>query len=218
MTLNAKTLALGAIAAVAVAAAPAQAAVVTLFQQDFSAGLGADEQLFGNFAVGGGRMGHVNGYYGNNEQSHYDLKLDLTGVTDALIAFDYNTNTEYGWDGWNLLGAIEGQAFNFTSPLIASPNVHNRFVEKLLSPGVTGMAAGRATYDLTPFAGKVVNLRLRFASDHSITRTGTTFDNLVATGTAKTVSAAPEPSTWAIMITGFMSAGMMLRRRRAVAI
>lgn len=214
MTINAKTLALGALAAVALSAAPAQAAV-TLFQQDFSAGLGADEHLFGNFAVGGGRMGHVNGYYGNNEYSYYDLKLDLTGVIDALLGFDFNTNAELGWDGWNLLGAIDGEAFDPTSPLIATPDVHNRFVEKLATPGVTGVAAGRATYDLTPFAGKVVNLRLRFASDHSVTRTGTTFDNILATGTAKTVSAAPEPATWAIMLMGFLGAGAMLRRRAA---
>lgn len=218
MTLNAKTLALGAIAAVAVAAAPAQAAVVTLFQQDFSAGLGANEHLVGNFAVGRGRMGHVNGYYGNNEYSYYDIKLDLTGVTDALFSFDFVTDTELGWDGWNLVGTREGDIFNATNPLIATPDVHNRFVEGLLARGVTGISSGRAVYDLTSFAGEVVNLRLRFASDLSITRGGTTFDNFVATGTAKTVSAAPEPSTWAIMITGFMSAGMMLRRRRAVAI
>lgn len=214
MTINAKTLALGALAAVALSAAPAQAAV-TLFQQDFSAGLGADEHLFGNFAVGGGRMGHVNGYYGNNEYSYYDLKLDLTGVTDALLSFDFVTDTELGWDGWNLLGAREGELFNATNPLVATPDVHNRFVEGLLGRGVTGINSGRATYDLTAFAGQVVNLRLRFASDLSITRPGVTFDNILATGTARTVSAAPEPSTWAITIVGFLGAGAMLRRRQA---
>ncbi len=214
MIFKAKTLALGALAAVALAAAPAQAAV-TLFQQDFSHGLGASERLAGNFSVGRGRMGHVNGYYGNNEYSYYDLKLDLTGVTDALLSFDFVTDTELGWDGWNLLGAREGELFNATNPLVATPDVHNRFVEGLLGRGVTGINSGRATYDLTAFAGQVVNLRLRFASDLSITRPGVTFDNILATGTARTVSAAPEPSTWAITIVGFLGAGAMLRRRQA---
>lgn len=217
MIFKAKTLALGALAAAALAAAPAQA-TVTLFQQDFSHGLGANEHIVGNFAVGGGRMGHVNGYYGNNEYSYYDLKLDLTGVTDALFSFDFVTDTELGWDGWNLVGTREGDVFNATNPLIATPDVHNRFVEGLLARGVTGMTSGRAVYDLTSFAGEVVNLRLRFASDLSITRGGATFDNLLATGTAKTVSAAPEPSTWAVMILGFMSAGVALRRRQTVAV
>lgn len=215
MTTPVKTLALGALAAALLAAAPAHAATTVLLSQNFSGGLGANERLAGNFSVGGGRMGHIAGYYTNLEYSYYDVKLDLTGMIDALFSFDFAGAAELGFDGWNLLGAAEDSPFDPSAPLIAQPNVHNRFVEALVAPGVTGVASGRATYDLTAFAGEVVNLRLRFASDHSITGSGVTFDNILATGTQKAVSAAPEPATWAIMLMGFLGAGAMLRRRAA---
>jgi probable HAF family extracellular repeat protein len=33
-----------------------------------------------------------------------------------------------------------------------------------------------------------------------------------------TISAVPEPSTWAMMLTGFFGAGALVRRRRGVAL
>jgi hypothetical protein len=211
MTTRLKTLALAIVAAAALAA-PAHATV--LFSQDFSGGLGANESLGGRFAVGGGKMGHVTGPYVNNERSRYDLKVDLAGVTDALFSFDWTSIGEINWDGWNLLGAVDGAAFDPQHPLLPKAGTYNRWVSALGAPGSSGIGDGHAVFDLTSFAGKTVNLRLQFASDFSNVGAGVTFDNLVVSGTPKPVSAAPEPAAWALMVGGFLGAGGMLRRRR----
>ncbi|PZQ59403.1 MAG: hypothetical protein DI570_16295 [Phenylobacterium zucineum] len=205
------TLALGALAAATLAAAPAQAGVI--FHQDFSGGLQANEKLAGNFSIGFGKMGHTAGLYANNERSFYDLRVDLSGVTDALFSFDWLQSTESGWDGWNLLVAGDGEAFDPASPFAAKPTVYNRHTGALGAAGVTGNSYGRAVFNLQPFVGKVVNLRIQFASDQGLVGTGVTFDNLVVSGTPISTSAAPEPGVWALMILGFMGAGAMLRRR-----
>lgn len=209
-TLACCVLAAGAIAT----AAPAQAGII--FQQDFSAGLKANEALSGKFAVGGGQMGHVNGAYSNNERSFYDLSLDLTGVTDALFSFDWTLSSERGWDGWNLLAARDGEAFDPAQPLTATPSIYYFHVGALNALGATGNGSGRAVFDLAGFAGGKVNLRLQFASDHGLVGTGARFDNLVVSGTPLPTSAAPEPGAWALMILGFMGTGAMLRRRDQV--
>ncbi len=211
MFVRLKTATLAAAATFALAAAPAQAAV--LFSQDFSGGLSAKEMLGGQFAVADGKMGHVNGPYGNNERSFYDLTLDLSGVTDATFSFDWTLTSERRWDGWNLLAAAVGEAFDPSRPFQATPSAYNDHVGALGAAGVTGIGAGRTVFNLTQFAGRAVHLRLQFASDHSITGAGAIFDNLRVTGTPRVVSSAPEPSAWALMIAGFAGAGAMLRRR-----
>ena len=211
-----KSLAVAAVlAASALSAAPAHASV--LFFQDFSTGIGANEALSGKFAVGNGKMGHVNGPYSNNEASSYELRVDLSSVTDALFSFDWLTSAETGWDGWNVLIAPAGQAYDPAHPTASTPPVYNRFVSALNAPGVTGNGSGRAIFDLTSFAGQSVNIRLQFASDYSLVGTGVQFDNLVVSGTPKPEpqpGGVPEPATWALMLTGFFGAGAAIRRRR----
>jgi hypothetical protein len=211
MHVRLKSISFALAAALTLAAAPAQAGI--LFTQDFSGGLSANESLGGGFAVGGGKMGHVNGAYANNERSFYELTIDLSDVIDAMFSFDWTLSSERGWDGWNLLAAEDGQAYNPSQPLIATPSVYYYHVGALGALGATGNGSGRAVFDLTSFAGKTVNLRLQFASDHGLVGAGAKFDNLVVSGTPAPVSAAPEPSAWALMILGFMGAGAALRRR-----
>jgi hypothetical protein len=211
-----KALALAAVlATVPLAAAPAHAGV--LFFQDFSAGIGADEMLTGNFTVAGGQMGHTTGAYGNNERSAYDLRVDLVDVTDARLSFDWAAASETNWDGWNVLIAPAGQAFDPAHPAAGTPPVYNRFVNALGAPGVTGSAwSGRAIFDLTSFAGQAVNIRLQFASDFSNTAKGVLFDNLVVSGAPTpepTPGAVPEPGAWVLMLSGFFGAGAAIRRR-----
>lgn len=50
--------------------------------------------------------------------------------------------------------------------------------------------------------------------DFRVNRAGDFFYD--STGLAATVTAVPEPGTWALMITGFGAAGSMIRRRRAL--
>jgi hypothetical protein len=212
-----KALALAVVLATApLAAAPAHAGI--LFFQDFSAGIGADEKLTGAFTVAGGEMGHTAGAYGNNERSAYDLRVDLADVTDALLSFDWAAASETNWDGWNVLIAPVGQAFDPAHPATGTPPVYNRFVSALGAPGVTGSAwSGRAIFDLTSFAGQAVDIRLQFASDYAITGKGVLFDNLVVSGTPvpePAPGAVPEPAAWALMLTGFFGAGAAIRRRQ----
>jgi hypothetical protein len=210
MTIRLKALAAATALACAAAAAPAHAAI--LFAQDFSSSLTADETLGGRFGVAGGRMGHVSGgNYVDNERSYYQLKADLTHVTDAVFSFDWTNDIEPGWDGWNLLIAPVGSAFDPHQPVAASPPIYNRFVTALDSVGVTSVAAGHAMFNLTPYAGTTVNLRLQFASDGSRVRPGVQFDNIQLSGTPTPVSTAPEPASWALMIAGFLGAGGALR-------
>lgn len=203
------TFAIALLGAATIAAAPAHAGV--LFSQDFSGGLQANEKLGGGFSVGGGQMGHLNGAYTNNERSFYELSLDLTNLVDAMISFDWTLSAERGWDGWNLLAAEQGQAYDPASPLVATPSIYFFHVGALNALGVTGNGGGRAAFDLSGFVGKRLNLRLQFASDHGLVGTGAKFDNLVVSGTP--VSGAPEPGAWALMILGFMGTGLALRRR-----
>jgi hypothetical protein len=216
-TLNPLALA-AALAFGSLAAAPAQASVV--FQQDFSSGLTAAESVGGIFAVANGHMGHVTGIYTDNERSFYQLTVDLTGLTDALFSFDWDQSIENGWDGWNLLAASHGSAFDPHAPLVGTPPIYNHFVNALDTMGATGVTSGRAVFDLTPYAGKTVDLRLQFASDASRIDRGVVFDNLVVSGTQAPMSAVPEPATWALMLMGFFGAGAALRhaRRRPAAL
>lgn len=211
MTISLKSLSFAAAATLVLSVAPAHASV--LFSQDFSGGLSAGERLGGGFAVGGGQMGHVNGRYANNERSFYELTIDLSDVIDAMLSFDWTLSSERGWDGWNLLAAEEGQAYDPAKPLNSTPSIYQYHVGALGALGATGNGSGRAVFDLTSFAGKTVNLRLQFASDYGVTGSGAKFDNLVVSGTPSPVSAAPEPGAWALMILGSMGAGAMLRRR-----
>lgn len=212
-----KFLALAAVLATApIAVTQAHAGV--LFLQDFSAGLGTHETLTGAFAVASGQMGHTGGAYANDERSAYELRVDLAGVTDALLSFDWAGASETNWDGWNVLIAPVGQAYDPVHPATGTPPVYNRFVSALGAPGVTGSAwGGRAIFDLTSFAGQAVNIRLQFASDFSNTGKGYLFDNLVVSGTPApepTPGVVPEPAAWALMLAGFFGAGAALRRRQ----
>ncbi len=211
MTKTLKPLALAAgLALIGLAAAPAQAGVV--FSQDFNSGLGGAEALGGGFAVANGRMGHVTGSYADNERSFYQLTVNLAGLTDALFSFDYSQVIERGWDGWNVLATEHGSAFDPANPLMGQ--VYNSFVTALQTAGVTGSGSGRAVFDLTPYAGRTVDLRIQFASDYSRHYDGVTFDNLVVSGTSAPTSPVPEPAVWSMMIAGFFGLGASLRHAR----
>jgi hypothetical protein len=213
MTQALKTLLAATTAAFALAGS-AKASVI--FSQDFSSGLTSAESVGGRFVVSDGVVGHVGGYL-NNESSFYQVRLDLSQLSDALFTFDWTSHTEINWDGWNVLVAPVGTAFDPAHPFTGSPSVYNRFVSALGAPGMTGIDTGKASFNLAPFLGQQVDLRIQFASDFSNVGRGVAFDNLVLTGTQIPVSAVPEPGTWALMITGVGLAGAALRRRHRLA-
>lgn len=199
---------------------PASAAVI--FKQTFDGGLGANESLGGKFAVNNGHVGHVNGYV-NNEYSFYQVALDLTGATKAILSFDFDLISEIEYDGFNLLGST-ASTFNAATDLLTPTDagaygpMKGGFV-RLGNRGVSGEKSGTLEFDLSQFAGQTVNLRFQFQSDQFAFKRGVWFDNVTVTDGA-IASAVPEPATWAMMITGFGLAGASVRsaRRRSAAV
>ena len=205
---------LAAVAASALMTGAAEAA--TIFSQNFNDGLGANESLGGKFSMGGGTVGHQAGAYTNNEYSFYQVRLDLTKATDALLAFDYDIVSEWGYDAFNVAFSTTGV---FGPGAMLTPvatdqfyNLSGRAATLMGGKGFSGDQSGRAVYDLSALAGQVVDIRFQFASDYAAYQRGVQFDNLLVTGTMP--SAVPEPATWAMMIMGFGLAGTAIRSRR----
>ncbi len=205
---------LAAVAASALMTGAAEAA--TIFSQNFNSGLGANESVGGKFSAGNGTVGHQAGVYTNNEYSFYQVRLDLTKATDALLAFDYDILSEYGYDAFNVAFSTTG-VFGPSAMLTPTSTAQfyglsSRAATLLGNKGYSGDQSGRAVYDLSALAGQVVDIRFQFASDHAAYGRGVKFDNLLVTGTMP--SAVPEPATWAMMIMGFGLAGTAIRSRR----
>ncbi len=206
-----KHVVLAALAASVLMAGSAQAA--SIYSQDFSGGLKAGEQVSGQFAAANGFVGHQ-GAYRNNEYSFYQLRLDLTDVTDALLQFSFDIESEWTYDGLNVVALSDGGLSTLLQP--TQSGVYDKLYDRaktLLGPeGISGKTKGLATFDLAAFSGQVVDLRFQFASDRLAIGRGVMIDNIAVTGTIP--SAVPEPATWAMMITGFGLAGGAIRRRR----
>ena len=156
-----KKLWLAAMAASALMAGSAEAA--TIYANNFDAGLNANESVGGAFGVAGGVMGHVPTYYGNLEYSYYQLRLDLTQATDALLMFDFKVNSETSWDGMNLVYSTNGV---FTKDQMLTPNEPNVYgtlqgrAADLLGPlGISGVNQGRVSFDLSSLVGQIVDIR-----------------------------------------------------------
>lgn len=189
----------------------------TIYSQDFSSGLSANEAVGGAFGLYKGTVGHPGGY-GDYDYSYYDLSLDLTGVTDAVLEIDYDIALEAFHDRFNVLASsgafsppaglltpISGMAYTTIDP--------TQYTPLLGTTAVSSNMAGRAVFDLAAFSGQAVNLRFQFQSDYSIVGRGVNLDNVVVTG-AQMTSGVPEPATWAMMIIGFGAAGSMVRTAR----
>lgn len=199
----------------AAAVSPA-AATVIVFSQNFSGTLSANEQVVGNFSVNNGTVGHA-GSYADDEYSYYQLALDLTGYTNAVMSFDYSFLAEQHFDRFNVLastGAFVPPAglLTATSGLTYTDEGDLHRVE-LGQVALAQNAAGNAVFDLSSFSGQLVNLRFQFGSDFSVTSGGLNIDNVLVNGDAN-VSAVPEPATWAMMLIGFGIVGAGLRSRR----
>ncbi|MDP3746058.1 MAG: immune inhibitor A [Phenylobacterium sp.] len=214
-----KLLAAAALAACVMAGAPAQAS--TIYSQDFSSGLNANEAVGGNFGIHNGTVGHA-GWYGDYEYSFYDLALDLTGVSGAQIVFDYIMNAESHYDRFNVLASLGAflPPAGLLTPVsgLAYTDEGDVHMAQLGQVALANSASGTARFDLSGFDGQLVNLRFQFGTDGSVTSSGLNLDNITVTGNVLT-SGVPEPATWAMMITGFFGAGAMVRssRRRGVA-
>lgn len=208
-------------AAVAACAISTAAQASTIYAQDFSGGLNANESVGGEFGVHNGTVGNA-GWYSNYAYSYYDLSLDLTAVEDAFLAIDYDIELESFHDRFNVLastGAFAPPAGLLTpiSGMTYTTVDATSYTWNLGQTGISEDASGRAVFDLASFAGQTVNLRFQFQTDYSVTGRGVNLDNVLVTG-ERITSAVPEPATWAMMIVGFFGAGSALRRARQAAV
>ncbi len=129
-------------------------------------------------------------FYVSNPSTQSDQSLwhqyNLTGLTKPAIQFSHFYNTEEGWDGavvelrikgsndWSDAGSyfIKGKYNNFIasnpestiSERAAFTGNSNKFIQSIL--------------DLTPFAGKELELRFRFASDGAAGEEGWYIDDI----------------------------------------
>jgi len=195
-------------------AGAAQAATVTVFSQDFSGALGADETVSGQFQTANGYLGHNPAQgYAPNERSYYEVTLDLTELETVFMSFDWNAVTEKGFDGWNVM-ATTTVFTPFQRPLDATTPIYNG--DYGFGRGFTGSGSGSSVIDLSAFAGQVATVRFNFFADYAAQFAGVQFDNIRVYGDEVDGAAVPEPATWAMMILGFAGVGASLRSRRRI--
>ncbi len=196
----------------------ANAAVI--FFQDYESGLTSQESVIGNFSInntnannnGTMMMGHPSSY-SNYARDQYTLSLDLTGITNALLTFDFIGNTEPHFDGFVMLA----------NGLLLSPLSGVNYDDELHSHSwigrntLDGAWNSLVKFDLSAYDDSTLTLAWRFGSDLSITDTGLVWDNVLVIGDRATKGAAsvPEPSSLAMLCLGL--AGLRLSRKAKIA-
>lgn len=204
--------------------------LVDIFSQDFESGLGAGEQVSGAFTInntnaplnnGTMMMGHPT-THGNFEYSAYQVSVNLAGVSNAQLEFDYTARIEDFFDGFNvqastspisppgdLITPASGMAYDSASTG-AAPQLG-----LLAYDGNGALDTGTAVFDLSAFDGQTVKLRFQFGSDFSVVRPGINIDNLLVRGTpvSSVTLSAPTPGTAgsvnSIEVTGATPGGLV---------
>lgn len=120
---------------------------------------------------------------------------------DVIVRFIAPTAGVYHYSGFYEVldiypGAVNAYANGVLVPVFGAAS----------HPGVTGPRSY--------FSG-AANLAAGGVIDFRVNRAGSIWDD--STGLSATVSSAPEPAAWAMMIAGFGVAGGLIRRRRALA-
>lgn len=187
-------------------------AVVDIFNQDFEAGIGAQETTAGlfqvnntNFALNNGTfmMGHPGTQYTNNEYSFYQVTVDLSNFFNVQLEFDYVAEIENFWDGFNVQASdsIIIPPIHLISPTQGLPydskSGASSPIGTLGYDGGGGLDSGRAVFSLSEFDGdSAVTIRFQFGTDGSVTRAGINIDNIRIFGetiTADIVDVTPDP-------------------------
>ena len=222
MTGTVKSLAVaGAIALATLAIAPAKAAVI--FAQDFESGLGAGETIavsspgfgltnaatLGNGTFG---VGHTNSYINSDDDTLIDVytfELDLSGVGNATLTFDYSIDVESLFDEFAVLVNLS------TVPPVIGGITLGDVVEIggiEIGPAFSGEGAGTAVFDLSGFDGQSgLSLAFGLTTDLSNLQAeaGYFIDNILVEGTI----ALSTPGTLALFSLGVAGLGAMALRR-----
>ena len=183
-----------------------------IFTQDYESGLTTQESIIGNFSInntnsnnnGTFMMGHPSNYL-NNALDQYILTIDLTGVSNSFLSFDFIGNTETHWDGFVMLA--NGLLISPTSGFTYSDEGVGHDHGGVGHVNLDGNWNTLATFDLSAFDNTVLTMAWKFGTDGSVTSSGLVWDNVVVRGD---VLGVPEPSTLAIFALGMI--GLASRR------
>ena len=210
----------------------------TVFFQDFEGGLGANESVFGNFSIndahtalnnGTMMMGHSESYGAEaNEASNlptysfYDLEVDLTGLSDAALTFDFVGGIEKDFDGFNVFASVGAAPKELVIPTLGSEFQYGPITQHAQSSPELGTTAWSspagsvvtsvsAAFDLSVYDGAPVTLRFQYGTDTNWGGEGANFDNVL-------VTAVPEPSTLLLATLGLLGLLGFTRRRRSFTV
>ncbi|MGG5254154.1 immune inhibitor A domain-containing protein [Neobacillus sp. SM06] len=118
--------------------------------------------------------------------------VDLTGKSSANLSFDAWYDIEEQWDfAFVQVSTDGGQTWkslgnnNTRSDVV--PEGYPTIIDSM--PGFTGNSNGwqKETFDLTPYAGQKIQLRLRYATDWGTSYTGFFADNIIVTADGQTI-------------------------------
>lgn len=203
-------------------ASAAQAGII--FSQDFEAGLGVQETTSGNFSINGSNaanngtlmMGHP-GAYGVRAYDYYQISGLVIDV-DTTLEFDYVVALEDEYDRFNLVAALSG-TLNPPTGLISPDSGMVYTMESVASAEAAELGdiaarsqSGHAVFDLSGFAGSVIDIRFQFGSDGGVSGNGVVFDNIVIN--VADPEPMPEAATLGLFGFGVLGAAFAAGRRR----
>ena len=174
--------------------------------------LGVGSSAINNWAVVGGNIDWIRGYWQSSDGDGYSI--DLNGLTSGAIAQTIST--------------VAGNGYTLTFDMSGNPDMF-RGETRVAVIGAGGVTIGAATYTLTAATSRSNMLweerTLGFVATGSSTEIRFTSGNPFPPGSGNccwgaaldnvAVQVVPEPATWAMMIAGFGGIGGLVRRRRA---
>jgi hypothetical protein len=148
---------------------------------------------------------------GKGDQVDYSLynTLDLTGMDNAVLTLDTSWDIEPNWDfGFVQVSVDDGQTWT----TVANEYTTSEYNTDMTSisdnlPGITGNSGGyvMSSYDLSEWAGQVVEVRLRYMTDEGTSLggwyvTGATLNNDVIPMDSWVSSTPPTMDQWMVTI------------------
>jgi hypothetical protein len=159
-------------------------------------------------------MGHP-GAYGVRAYDYYQISGLMIDV-DTTLEFDYVVSLEDEYDRFNLVAALSG-TLNLPTGLIFPNSGMVYTMESVASATAAELGdiaarsqVGHALFDLSGFAGSMIDIRFQFGSDGGVSGNGVVFDNIVI----NVADPQPMPEAGTLGLCGFGLLGVVVAARR----